>query len=111
MIADDKNNPKIEADDKGLTDLVVADTECNDNEDDLAIRLQCLTIEFARERALLSEKISQLQEENDQLKFRIEELICSSDVNSIKSPLRVDATRHPEHLLGLDFSIPSDSDS
>ena len=111
MNADDENNTKFEVSGKDLTDFVEADTYCSDNdlEDDLAKRLQFLTIESSRERALLSEQISQLQEENDQLKLRIEELISLSNVNSIQNTLSVDSTRHPEHLLGLDFSVPSDS--
>lgn len=42
------------------------------SEENLELRLQELAIEFARERAVLAEKISQLQEENDILKSRIE---------------------------------------
>ncbi|WP_193059518.1 hypothetical protein, partial [Halomonas sp. 3A7M] len=67
-----------------------------------------LTAEYARERAVLAEQVSQLQEESDRLKRRIQELECSEawPLAGLSMPSKED--HHPERTIGLDFSLPED---
>lgn len=68
----------------------------------LGERLQYLTAEYARERAQLAEKISQLLEENDQLKQSLRNngypVGAQQPVCQQRSSLECE--------LGLDFALP-----
>lgn len=80
-----------------------------DADDSPELRLQALTVEYARERAALAEQISQLQQENDRLTRRVQVLEQPNPLrqNELTAPPESDE-HYTEHGLGLDFSVPED---
>src|SRR5690606_373543 len=77
-----------------------------DADDSPELRLQALTAEYACERAALAEQISQLQEENDRLTWRVQVLEQAAEAEQATAATLPVDDRHPERALGLDFSLP-----
>tara|TARA_Y100000114_G_scaffold57035_1_gene52222 strand:- start:419 stop:754 length:336 start_codon:yes stop_codon:yes gene_type:complete len=77
--------------------------------DSMAHRLQSLVIEYARDRAVLAERISQLEEENyhHQQRIKMLELRRAHFQDEDLEPLT--KTKHPKRDIGLDFSLPKRS--
>ena len=80
-----------------------------EDDDSTELRLQAQAVEYAQERAALAEQISQLQEENDWLQKRIQELEQLGELPPTTAVIRGD-DHHPERALGLDFSLPKHRD-
>lgn len=76
-------------------------------DDSIELRLQELVKEHARERAKLTEIISQLQEENHYLSVSIEEIKAQP---SDKVPSQK-VSANPERDLGLYFDVENKSNS
>lgn len=80
-----------------------------DADDSPLPRLQALTAEYARERAVLAEQVSQLQEENDCLTRRIQSLEhAAAEGKQAKAATLPADDRHIERALGLDFLLPEE---
>lgn len=76
-------------------------------DDSIELRLQELVEEHARERARLTEIISQLQEENHLLSVSIEEI--KDQLSDKVQGQKVSA--NPERALGLNFDVENKSNS
>lgn len=81
------------------------ETDQPDIDDSLEQRLQALVEVYSRERAILAEKVSQLEEANDFLTQRVQELEQASLTSQVDSAALPRQSAHPEHVLGLDFSL------
>lgn len=75
--------------------------------DGLGERFEGAVNQAARERGELAEKISRLVAEKSQFKKRIAELEGKAD-RSLELIILNPEDAHPEHALGLDFSLPED---
>lgn len=112
-MSDDHRMLEDELQEKGEAKEVPQDQGAHGDGDSLAMRLQSLTVEYARERAMLAEQVSQLQEENDRLRQRVKALEQAAKPQQACVKALPSDYRHlpSECALGLDFSLPEEGGS
>lgn len=107
-MSENYDQPSVESQERTLSeegqDQTVGKTE-GERDHDLELRLQNQADEYARERAELAEQLSQLLEENDFLKQRIQELEQYEVLQQAEPSILPQDINHPERALGLDFSL------
>ena len=97
-----------EVSDQSISEKESARYDNLEADDSPEIRLQALSIEYAHERAALAEQISQLQEENERLVQRMQELEQTALFwKASVVGVHVEDS-YPARALDLDFSLPDE---